>query len=102
MEGKWTEGRFYTLTSKPDDPGDPIIKATITQPGSNSAIELLIAVADFPLIGAPFNENEMEKAKEIGEFIVNRFWPSEEAVQAIVMVIAANEREPVNYEGGPE
>jgi hypothetical protein len=102
MEGKWTEGRFYTLVSKQGDPGDPVIKATITQPGSNSAIELLIAVADFPLIGAPFSEDEMEKAKEIGSFIVDRFWPSEEAVRAIVMVIAETEREPVNYEEGPE
>lgn len=87
----WKEGRFYTFESTPDGPGDPTMKATITVPGAHSALELLLSVADIPLIGAPFGENEMEKAKEIGELLVIKFWPSDQAVKAIVALMAQDE-----------
>lgn len=93
MKHQWKQGSFYTLESQPGCTGGPVMRATITQPAATCAIELLISVADFPLIGAPFEENEMDKAKEIGEMLVERFWPSEEAVQAITFAGAMSDEQ---------
>lgn len=91
MDSQWKPGNFYVLEGKPDAPGDPVLQAVITQPGPDSAIELVVKIADIPLIGAPFNEDEMEKAKSAGEMIVARFWPSDEALSAMIKVVVEAE-----------
>jgi hypothetical protein len=99
---RWEPGSFYVLEGKPDEPGDPVMQAVITKPGATSSIELVVKMADIPIIGAAYNEDEMEKAKEAGEMIVDRFWPSDEALKAILAAKIKEEEVDIETDGEQE
>ena len=87
---KWTKGTLYSL-KRPPDSDHPEMEAEIRSPGEEADLDLTLKAAGIPIIGGSFDKDQLDEAQAIGETLIERFWPSQAVLGALVSTVAANE-----------